>query len=284
MSRDQYTLTDPTKLYADIETKAQSQKGPGLDADLEEHADHGEQTYRGTGRLTGRKALITGGDSGIGAAVAIAYAREGADVAISYLPEEEEDAQRIVGFIEAAGRQALALPGDLKDSAYCQALVETTVATFGGLDILVNNGGKQQFHEDLTEITDEQFDDTLKTNVYALFWITRAALPPTCSRDRPSSTPPRSRPTRPRRSWSITPPPRPPSTPSPRLCPSSWRPRASGSTWLRQGRSGPPCRPQAGNRRRSFRSSVSRPRWAAPVSPLNSLRRMCSWPRPNPAM
>ena len=177
MSRDQYTLTDPTKLYADIDTKAQSQKGPGLDADLKEHADHGEQTYRGTGRLTGRKALITGGDSGIGAAVAIAYAREGADVAISYLPEEEQDAQRIVGFIEAAGQQALALPGDLKDSAYCQNLVETTVATFGGLDILVNNGGKQQYHEDLSEITDEQFDDTLKTNVYALFWITRAALP-----------------------------------------------------------------------------------------------------------
>jgi NAD(P)-dependent dehydrogenase (short-subunit alcohol dehydrogenase family) len=141
-----------------------------------EQADHGEQTYRGTGRLTGRKALITGGDSGIGAAVAIAFAREGADVAISYLPEEEEDAQRIVGFIEAAGRQALALPGDLKDSAYCRRLVETTVAAFGGLDILVNNGGKQQYQEDLTEITDEQFDDTLKTNVYALFWITRAAL------------------------------------------------------------------------------------------------------------
>jgi NAD(P)-dependent dehydrogenase (short-subunit alcohol dehydrogenase family) len=177
MSRDQYTLTDPTKLYADIETKAQSQKGPGLDADLREQADHGEHTYRGTGRLTGRKALITGGDSGIGAAVAIAYAREGSDVAISYLPEEEEDAQRIVGFIEAAGRQALALPGDLKDAAYCQSLVETTVATFGGLDILVNNGGKQQYHEDLAEITDEQFDHTLKTNVYALFWITRAALP-----------------------------------------------------------------------------------------------------------
>ena len=109
--------------------------------------------------------------------MAIAYAREGADVAISYLPEEEQDAQRIVGFIEAAGRQALALPGDLKDSAYCQTLVETSVATFGGLDILVNNGGKQQYHEDLIEITDEQFDDTLKTNVYALFWITRAALP-----------------------------------------------------------------------------------------------------------
>ncbi len=177
MSRDQYTMTDPAALYADVTTKAQTQDGPGLDADLKEKADHGEQSYRGTGRLEGRKALITGGDSGIGAAVAIAYAREGADVAISYLPEEEEDAQRIVDLIEAAGRQALALPGDLKDPAYCRDIVEKTVTAFGGLDVLVNNGGKQQFHEDLTEISDEQFDDTLKTNVYALFWITRAALP-----------------------------------------------------------------------------------------------------------
>ena len=177
MSRDQYTMTDPVKLYSDITTKAQSQDGSGLDADLKEQADHGEQTYRGTGRLKGRKALITGGDSGIGAAVAIAYAREGADVAISYLPEEEEDARRIVGHVEAAGRKALTFPGDLKDPEYCRGIVEQTVATFGGLDILVNNGGKQQYHEDLAEISDQQFDDTLKTNVYALFWITRAALP-----------------------------------------------------------------------------------------------------------
>lgn len=174
---DQYTFSDPTKLYADISTKPQEQDGPGLDADLRQHADHGEESYRGTSRLAGRKALITGGDSGIGAAVAIAYAREGADVAISYLPEEEEDAQRIVGLIEAAGQRALALPGDLKDPVYCQTIVERTVDEFDGLDILVNNGGKQQFHESLTDIDDEQFDDTIKTNVYALFWITRAALP-----------------------------------------------------------------------------------------------------------
>lgn len=177
MTRDQYTLTDPAKLYADIETTAQSQEGPGLDADLRQRADHGENTYRGSGRLDGRKALITGGDSGIGAAVAIAYAREGADVAISYLPEEEEDAQRVVELVEAAGRRALALAGDLKDPQYCRDLVEKAVNAFGGLDILVNNGGKQQYHEDLAEISDEQFDDTLKTNVYALFWITKAALP-----------------------------------------------------------------------------------------------------------
>ncbi len=177
MSHDQYTMTDPAKQYSDISTEPRAQDGPGLDADLEQQADHGETSYRGTGRLHGRKALITGGDSGIGAAVAIAYAREGADVAISYLPEEEEDARRIVGLIEAAGRRALALPGDLKEPAYCREIVERTVETFGGLDILVNNGGKQQFHEDLAEISDDQFDDTMKTNVYALFWITRAALP-----------------------------------------------------------------------------------------------------------
>jgi NAD(P)-dependent dehydrogenase (short-subunit alcohol dehydrogenase family) len=176
MTRDQYTLTDPSTLYADITTQAQSQGGSGLDADLQQRADHGEETYRGSGRLEGRRALITGGDSGIGAAVAIAYAREGADVAISYLPEEQEDADRIVGLIESAGRRALALPGDLKDPQYCRDIVEQTVATFGGLDILVNNGGKQQFHEDLAEISDDQFDETMKTNVYALFWITRAAL------------------------------------------------------------------------------------------------------------
>jgi NAD(P)-dependent dehydrogenase (short-subunit alcohol dehydrogenase family) len=177
MARDQYTLTDPAQLYADIQTSAQSQDGPGLDTELDQRADHGEESYRGTGRLEGRRALITGGDSGIGAAVAIAFAREGADVALSHLPEEEEDAQRIVGLIEAAGRRALSLPGNLTDAGYCRDIVEQTVSTFGGLDILVNNGGKQQFHEDLADISDEQFDETLKTNVYALFWITRAALP-----------------------------------------------------------------------------------------------------------
>jgi NAD(P)-dependent dehydrogenase (short-subunit alcohol dehydrogenase family) len=177
MSRDQYTFTDPTTLYDDITTKAQSQAGPGLDADLDQHADHGEDSYRGTGRLEGRRALITGGDSGIGAAVAIAYAREGADVALSYLPEEQEDAERVVALIENSGQRALALPGDLKDPDYCRDLVEQTVNAFGGLDILVNNGGKQQYHEDLTQISDQQFDATMKTNVYALFWITRAALP-----------------------------------------------------------------------------------------------------------
>jgi NAD(P)-dependent dehydrogenase (short-subunit alcohol dehydrogenase family) len=174
---DQYTKADPTSLYSDIETTAQDQGGPGLDADLQAKADHGEESYRGSGRLTGRKALVTGGDSGIGAATAIAFAREGADVAIVYLPEEEEDAQRIAGLIGEAGRTAVTLPGDITDPAFCRDLVGKAVEGLGGLDILVNNAGKQQTRESLDEITDEQFDETFKTNVYAMFWITKAALP-----------------------------------------------------------------------------------------------------------
>ena len=176
MSPDQHTFEDPSKKYADIDTTAQSQEGPGLDADLEEKADRCEKTYRGAGRLTGRKALITGADSGIGAAVAIAFAREGADVAISYLPEEEEDAQGVVALIQEAGRTAVAIPGDLTDVNYCRELVERSVTELGGLDILVNNAGKQQHVEDLLDLTDEQFDETFKTNVYAMFWVTKAAL------------------------------------------------------------------------------------------------------------
>ncbi|MGM1030004.1 MAG: SDR family oxidoreductase [Actinomycetota bacterium] len=174
---DQYTFQDPTKLYADISTQAISQDGPGLDSGMRDRADLGEETYRGSGRLEGRKALITGGDSGIGAATAIAFAREGADVAISYLPEEESDAQRIVALIEEAGRTAVALPGDLTDRAYCSDLVRTTVERLGGIDILVSNGGKQQFVEQLEDLTDEQFDETFKTNVYPLFWLTKDAVP-----------------------------------------------------------------------------------------------------------
>ena len=177
MSTDQYTLTDPTKLYADIDTKRQTHPGSGLDARLKDKADLGEDTYRGSGRLEGRKALITGGDSGIGAATAIAFAREGADVAISYLEDEETDAQRIVDLINDAGRRALPLPGDLTDPSYCRNLVAQTVEGLGGLDILVNNGAEQTHIDDLAELTDEQFDMTLKTNVYAMFWVTKAALP-----------------------------------------------------------------------------------------------------------
>lgn len=176
MTPDQYTFTDPAKLYADIEPSKQRQPEPGLDAKMSPLADLGEVSYRGSGRLTGRKALITGADSGIGAATAIAFAREGASVAMSYLPSEEEDAQRIAGLLTEAGATVVTLPGDLRDAAYCRDLVAQAVDGLGGLDILVNNGGKQVFNEDLTTLTDEQFDDTFKTNVYAMFWITKAAL------------------------------------------------------------------------------------------------------------
>ncbi|MFV1224526.1 SDR family NAD(P)-dependent oxidoreductase, partial [Klebsiella pneumoniae] len=139
--------------------------------------DHGEDSYQGSGRLNGRKVLITGGDSGIGRAVAIAYAREGADVAINYLPEEEDDAREVVDLIKKAGRNVLAIPGDIRDEAFCGHLVTQAVKGLGGLDILVNNAGRQQFCESIEELTTEDFDATFKTNVYAMFWITKAAIP-----------------------------------------------------------------------------------------------------------
>ena len=173
----QYTFTDPAKLYADIEPSKQHQPEPGLDAELSPKAALGEDTYVGSGRLEGRKALITGADSGIGAATAIAFAREGASVAMSYLPEEKEDADRIAGILREAGATVAQIPGDLRDPEYCRALVAQAVEARGGLDIRVNNGGKQLFNEDLETLTDEQFDATFKTNVYAMFWVTKAALP-----------------------------------------------------------------------------------------------------------
>ena len=140
-------------------------------------ADHGEQSYRGLGRLDGRTALITGGDSGIGRAVAIAFAREGADVAISYLPEEEEDAQETGRWIEEAGRRSLLLPGDIQQEEICTGLIDTVFAELGRLDILVNNAAFQMAHDSIEEFTTEELDRTFKTNVYAMFWLCRAALP-----------------------------------------------------------------------------------------------------------
>jgi NAD(P)-dependent dehydrogenase (short-subunit alcohol dehydrogenase family) len=139
--------------------------------------DHGEKSYKGSGRLAGRKALITGGDSGIGRAAAIAYAREGADVAINYLPAEEPDAREVVELVRAAGRKAAALPGDIKDESFCRKLVSGAVSQLGGIDILVNNAARQFSRDSILDITNEQFDETFKTNVYAMFWITKAAVP-----------------------------------------------------------------------------------------------------------
>lgn len=174
---DQLTFENPVDRHERIAPPVQDQPMPGLDADLEPQADRGEASYRGTGRLHGRKALITGADSGIGAAVAIAFAREGADVALNYLPAEEEDAAGVAELIEAEGRTAVKLPGDITDREFCNQLVREAVEGLGGLDILINNAAKQVATEDITEISDEQFDLTMKTNVYAMFWITKAAVP-----------------------------------------------------------------------------------------------------------
>jgi len=173
---DQTTVRNPVDEYPAPPFPAQSQPWPGLASRMHPRPDHGETSYRGSGRLAGRRALITGGDSGMGRAAAIAFAREGADVAINYLPAEEPDAQEVMHLIRAAGRKAVALPGDIRSEAFCQQLVDIAVAQLGGLDILVNCAGRQQAHASIAELTTEQFDWTYKTNVYALFWITKAAV------------------------------------------------------------------------------------------------------------
>ncbi|MBI4783508.1 MAG: SDR family oxidoreductase [Oscillatoriophycideae cyanobacterium NC_groundwater_1537_Pr4_S-0.65um_50_18] len=168
-------MQDPRHQYPQPPFPKQPQPVPGLDSKMAPLADHGEESYTGSGKLTHRKALITGGDSGIGRAVAIAFAREGADVAISYLPSEEADAKEVIALIEQAGRKAIALPGDITNEQFCRKLVTDTVKALGGLDILVNNAGKQKSQPSLADITTEQFDQVLKTNLYSLFWITQEA-------------------------------------------------------------------------------------------------------------
>lgn len=170
-------LEDPTTKYFKPPFKEQTQPWPGLASKMSPVPDHGEKSYVGSGRLAGRKALITGGDSGIGRAAAIAYAREGADVAINYLPDEEEDAKEVIELIKKAGRKAIAVPGDIRTEEFCEKLVKDAVKGLGGLDILVNNAGRQQSHQSILELSTEQFDWTMKTNIYAPFWITKAALP-----------------------------------------------------------------------------------------------------------
>lgn len=174
MSDQRLTMQDPRQQYPKPPFPAQPQPAPGLASRMEPRPDHGETSYRGSGKLTGRKALVTGADSGIGRAAAIAFAREGADVAICYLPSEEEDAQEVIDLIEEEGRKAVAIPGDIKDERFCRELVEKAISALGGIDILVNNAGKQRTQPSIGEITTEQFDATLKTNLYAMFWITKA--------------------------------------------------------------------------------------------------------------
>jgi NAD(P)-dependent dehydrogenase (short-subunit alcohol dehydrogenase family) len=168
---------DPLSKYPKPPFREQSQPWPGIAAKMDPKPDHGETTYRGSGRLGGRKALITGGDSGMGRAAAIAYAREGADVAINYLPVEEPDAREVIELIRAAGRRGVPIPGDLRDGAFCRQLVSEALRTLGGLDIVVCNAGRQQSKASILEISDEDFDSTMKTNIYAPFYIIKAALP-----------------------------------------------------------------------------------------------------------
>lgn len=170
-------LEDPATKYPRPPYQEQTQPWPGLAGKMTPVPDHGEKSYVGSGRLAGRKALITGGDSGMGRAAAIAYAREGADVAINYLPDEEPDAKEVIELIKKAGRKAIAIPGDLREESFCKKLVEDAVKGLGGLDILVSNAGRQQTHESILDISTAQFDWTMKTNIYAPFWIIKAALP-----------------------------------------------------------------------------------------------------------
>ena len=170
-------LQDPRTKYPKPPFHGQSQPWPGLAGRMDPRPDHGEKSYKGSGRLLGRKALITGGDSGMGRAAAIAYAREGADVAINYYPTEEEDAREVIALIQQAGRKAVALPGDLRSEQFCQQLVTQAVQQLGGLDIVVSNAGRQQSFDSFLDVTTEEFDATMKTNIYAPFWILKAAVP-----------------------------------------------------------------------------------------------------------
>jgi NAD(P)-dependent dehydrogenase (short-subunit alcohol dehydrogenase family) len=170
-------MENPTTKYPKPPFEGQSQPWPGLASKMNPRPDHGEESYKGSGRLAGRKALITGGDSGMGRAAAIAYAREGADVVINYYPTEEPDAQEVIQLIKAAGRKGVAIPGDLREESFCQKLVARAIEELGGLDIIVSNAGRQQSHASILDISTEQFDWTMKTNIYAPFWIIKAALP-----------------------------------------------------------------------------------------------------------
>jgi NAD(P)-dependent dehydrogenase (short-subunit alcohol dehydrogenase family) len=155
----------------------QQQEPPGHTDAMTPTPDHGETSYKGSGKLEGRAAIITGGDSGIGRAVAIAFAREGADVLISYLPEEEEDARETARWVEQAGRRVVLIPGDIADQRHCESIVERAVAEFGKLDILVNNAAFQRTYEKIEDITAEEWDRTFRVNVHAMFYLCQAAVP-----------------------------------------------------------------------------------------------------------
>ncbi|EFC54015.1 oxidoreductase, short chain dehydrogenase/reductase family protein [Enterobacter cancerogenus ATCC 35316] len=177
MAHHQTKMQDPTTQYHTGEYPKQKQPAPGVQSKMTPVPDCGEESYKGSGRLQDRKALVTGGDSGIGRAAAIAYAREGADVAINYLPAEEEDAQQVKQLIEEAGRKAVLIPGDLSDEQFARSLVHTAHEALGGLDILALVAGKQTAVEKIADLTTEQFKETYAVNVLALFYITQEAIP-----------------------------------------------------------------------------------------------------------
>ena len=168
------TNQDPTKKYENQPMPEQQQEAPGTEAEMQPKADHGETSYKGSGKLQGRKAIITGGDSGIGRAVAIAFAREGADVLIAYL-NEDEDAQETAKLVEAAGRKAVLMPGDLREEAHCQQIIEKAISELGGIDILVNNAAFQMSRQSLQEVSSEEWDRTFKTNIYPMFYLCKHA-------------------------------------------------------------------------------------------------------------
>ncbi len=176
MTMRQPTEEDPQKQGAQPPFPEQQQQYPGLERDMEPRPDYGEQSYQGRERLTGKVALITGGDSGIGRAIALAFAREGADVLISYL-NEDPDANETVRIVQEAGRKAVAIPGDIGNEAHCQHLVEQTIRELGKIDILVNNAAFQQSHESIGEITSSEFEHTFRTNIFAMFYLCKAAMP-----------------------------------------------------------------------------------------------------------
>lgn len=174
---NQYYMQDPTTQYPKMDIPEQSQPEPGLDAELQPKADHGENTYRGSERLKGRKALVTGADSGIGRAVAIAYAREGADVVLSYLSSEKSDASEVIKIIEETGQKAVPIPGDISDESFCAELVNDAIKALGSIDILVNNAGRQLYIQNISELSTEQLRSTYETNIFAMFWLTKLILP-----------------------------------------------------------------------------------------------------------
>lgn len=176
MSTTTDTMQDPVAKYPAAPQPAQQQSTPGKLSDLTPKADHGEESYKGSGKLKGKKAIITGGDSGIGRAVAIAYAREGADVLISYL-NEDEDAKDTAQYVEKAGQKVVLMAGDISDEAHCKQIVERAVAEFGQIDILVNNAAFQMSRESLQEIPSEEWDKTFRTNIYPMFYLCKAAEP-----------------------------------------------------------------------------------------------------------